>query len=178
MMKRFFLFCVVLLIGVGCGENDPPPVPPVAPVAIPSTPPPSMPVAAAKADDAKTADAKTAESSSKADDKKPDEPAEQPGIIVGKAEVGVGAKGHYSEGIITTPVSTIFRAEEMIAFKIQIPQAMNLFKAENNRGPKTHEEFMEKIIKANMIPLPELPEGQRFLFDPKTQQLMVEQRTK
>jgi hypothetical protein len=112
-----------------------------------------------------------------ADAKKSDS-EQRPGTVLDEAQVGVGAKGHYSEGVILTPVATMFRAEEMIAFKIQIPQAMQLFKATNNRGPKSNEEFMEKIIKENHIPLPELPEGQRFFYDPKTEQLMVERPAK
>ena len=51
---------------------------------------------------------------------------------------------------------------------------MKLFKASEDRAPKSHEEFMEKIIKANNIHLPELPDGQRYQYDPKTEQLMVE----
>ena len=31
-----------------------------------------------------------------------------------------------------------------------------------------------KIIKANNIHLPELPDGDRYMYDPKTEQLMVE----
>jgi hypothetical protein len=33
---------------------------------------------------------------------------------------------------------------------------------------------MEKIIKANRIRLPALPQGQRYVYDPKQEQLMVE----
>jgi len=63
----------------------------------------------------------------------------------------------------------------MIAFRIEIPQAMKLFKATEDRAPKSHEEFMERIIKENHITLPLLPEGHRYRYDPKTEQLMVEQ---
>ena len=52
---------------------------------------------------------------------------------------------------------------------------MALFKATEGRAPKTHEEFMERIIKAGTIKLPELPEGHRYRYDPQTEQLMVEQ---
>lgn len=192
-MKRFLLSSAVLLIAVGCGENDPPPVPPLRPVTPITVPTSPQPAAAQETEKPKDADAKekaTADANQPGEKKpeaakpadqaaKPEQkPAETPGTVVGKAEVGVGAKGHYSEGIILTPVATIFRAEEMLAFKVQIPQAMNLFKAEHNRPPKSNEEFMERIIKANMIPLPELPEGQRFVYDPKTQELMVERQGK
>ena len=33
---------------------------------------------------------------------------------------------------------------------------------------------MQKIIKENQIKLPELPFGQRYVYDPKKEQLMVE----
>lgn len=91
-----------------------------------------------------------------------------------KADVGVGKKGHYRKGLITTPISVFFRTQEMITFRIQIPHAMDLYKALNGRAPRTHEEFMQKIIKENMIDLPDLPPGCRYIYDPKTEQLMVE----
>ena len=92
-----------------------------------------------------------------------------------KAEVGVGKKGRsYGKGVIVTPVATLFAVRERLVFEVQIPEAMKLFKATEDRAPKSHEEFMEKIIKANNIHLPELPEGDRYRYDPKTEQLMVE----
>jgi hypothetical protein len=81
----------------------------------------------------------------------------------------------YGGGIILTPAASLFTIRERIIFEVQIPEAMKLFKAANNdQGPKTHEEFMEKIIKANQIHLPELLAGERYIYDPKTEQLMVE----
>lgn len=98
-----------------------------------------------------------------------------PGTVRNKAEVGVGAKGQgYGEGLVSTPAGAYFRTKERIAFDIQIKHAMNLFKAMENRAPKSHEEFMEKIVRANNIALPELPEGHRYVYDPKTEELMVE----
>jgi hypothetical protein len=92
-----------------------------------------------------------------------------------KAAAGVGEKGHgYGEGLVATPAATFFNVKERVAFDIQIPQAMQLFKATEGHAPKTHAEFMEKIIKANMIHLPQLPEGKKYRYDPKTEQLMVD----
>ena len=52
---------------------------------------------------------------------------------------------------------------------------MQLYKAgNNNQLPKTHDEFMEKIVVANGIELPQLPEGERYVFDPQRGELMVE----
>jgi hypothetical protein len=93
-----------------------------------------------------------------------------------EAQVGVGKKGRgYGLGVVATPAASLFAAKERIVFEIEIPEAMKLFKAMNdNKGPKSHDEFMEKIIKENRIKLPELPEGDRYQYDPKTEQLMVQ----
>jgi hypothetical protein len=99
-----------------------------------------------------------------------------------KADVGAGKKGHYGQqggetatDIITVPVASLFRAKEMTAYRIQVPQALQLYKAMNDgKGPASNEEYMEKIIRANNIPLPELPDGQRYVYDPETEELMIE----
>ena len=101
-----------------------------------------------------------------------------PAPPVKKAEVGVGEKGHYGgQGIVKTPVQVYFRAQERITFNVQIPNAMKLYKAMNNdKGPATHEEFMEKIIKANQVDLPNLPPRERYFYDPQKEELFIEQR--
>lgn len=97
------------------------------------------------------------------------------GATLKPAGVGVGAQGKgYGAGMITTPVSAYFSAKEMIVFKISLPNAMNFFKGQNNRNPKSQEEFDEKIIKDNAITLPELPAGERYVYDPQAGELMVE----
>ena len=90
------------------------------------------------------------------------------------AEVGVGKKGrNYGGGIITEPIRQSFRLRQRIVF-LKIDMDMRVFKAANERLPNSHEEFMEKIIKASDIPLPELPAGERFVYDPERGELMVE----
>lgn len=114
-------------------------------------------------------------------------PAQQPAAPPGpvemetvKAEVGVGQKGRSldeykgkTEAIIAQPAISFFAAKEKIAFEIQVPQAMAIFQAEEGRFPRDHEEFMERIIKANNIPLPALPQGHEYQYDPETHELMV-----
>lgn len=91
-----------------------------------------------------------------------------PGMIRQKADVGVSPKGQgYGGGLITEPISVYFKAPQMVAFRIQIPHAMNLYRAQYGHFPKTHEEFMEKIIKENGIQLPNLPPGARYVYDPQ-----------
>ncbi|MEN6406232.1 MAG: hypothetical protein ABFC77_07165 [Thermoguttaceae bacterium] len=153
--------CVLGLLSLaawlGCGPSEPTSTPAVSPTApsvespSPKAPPPPPPSETLK---------------------------ETPKTTSTKAAVGAGVKGHYDTtgpaSIITVPVASLFTTKERIAFEIQIPQAMSLFKASEGRAPKSHEEFMERIIQEQRIPLPELPEGDRYRYDPKTEQLMVD----
>lgn len=96
-----------------------------------------------------------------------------------RAGVGATGKGQYgvtSEqpiSIITTPVSTYFYAQEKTVFDMQIPQALNLFQASEGRFPNSEEEFMQKIIQANQISLPKLPEGDSYFYDVPSHTLMI-----
>ncbi|MDR2344905.1 MAG: hypothetical protein LBE18_02460 [Planctomycetaceae bacterium] len=96
-----------------------------------------------------------------------------------KAEVGAGAKGHYGGeksvmAPILVPLGTYWRASEMTTYNIQIPKAMQLYKATHeNKAPETHDEFMEEIIKKENIKLPQLPSGCRYIYDPADEQLKI-----
>jgi hypothetical protein len=93
------------------------------------------------------------------------------------AEPGVGIQGRSLDkfdGIIVRPAKEYFSFREKAVFQIQIPHAMQLFQATEGRGPMSHEEFMEKIVGANQIALPQLPPDFRYVFDPQEQELMVE----
>jgi hypothetical protein len=144
------MLAAIVLAGCGGNEANPSASPQPARVA-PPPPPPPPPVPVTKA----------------------------PEMIEKKAEAGVGEKGHYDSNavvtVLATPISSYFNMRERIAFDIQLPEAMKLFKASEDRAPKSHEEFMERIIKEQHINLPTLPEGHRYKYDPKTEQLMVEQ---
>lgn len=99
----------------------------------------------------------------------------QPNKVQEKAQAGVTGKGDYGgPGIVTTPISTYFQAKERIIFEIQIPGAMNFYVAEKGYKPKTQEDFMRDIIQANMIRLPELPAGHKYVYNPQQGELMVE----
>lgn len=92
------------------------------------------------------------------------------------AQAGVGVKGRSldnEKGVLVTPAKTLFAARERVVFEIQIPQAMQLFKATNGQPPASHDEFMQRVIAENSIQLPMLPVGQRYQYDPATEQLMV-----
>ena len=91
------------------------------------------------------------------------------------AAPGMGKKGRdYGTGPVATPVGAMFSTKERIAYDIQIPHALDLYKASHGNYPKTHEEFIAEIIEAGGIKLPELPQGQRYVYDPETHTLMIE----
>jgi len=104
------------------------------------------------------------------------QPAADPNVDRKKAEVGVGRKGQgYGGGIITEPVRQRFRIEEHIVFNIQIPHELQLYKAaHDNKGPRSSQEFFKEIIDAARLKLPDLNPGERYVYDPKTEELMVE----
>ena len=64
------------------------------------------------------------------------------------------------------------------ASKLAVQQALNFFNAANDRFPKDHEEFMEKIIKANNIRLPVLPGGRQYQYDVDNHELVVVEAAK
>jgi hypothetical protein len=174
---------------LGCGDLPPAPTSPTA-----QAPPPPAPAPPGNPNGAATADAPLAETPDAAADATSEPAAETPAEETPAdapaddsaaapaagdttaAEVGVGVKGkdYGGPGFVTTPNEAYFRTGERIAFEIQIPSAMKLYKAgHDNKGPKTHEEFMNVIIKENGVDLPELAEGEEYLYDPQTEQLLV-----
>lgn len=57
--------------------------------------------------------------------------------------------------------------------QLNIEHAIDLYKAENGDYPKTFEEFMDKIIKANNIALPKLPEYQDYAYKAEEHKLVI-----
>lgn len=86
------------------------------------------------------------------------------------AQAGVGKKGQSLKNetgfgkMIAAPVVTLFAVEQRAVFDIQLPKAMQLFNATEGRNPKSHEEFMTRIIKESQIKLPELPAGWSYRY--------------
>lgn len=93
------------------------------------------------------------------------------------AEAGVGKKGQKLKdetGIVVEPVKQLIAFEQKAVFDFQIKPALNLYQAQHGSYPKDYAEFDEKIIKANNLTLPELPEGHKYVFDSEKGELMVE----
>lgn len=113
----------------------------------------------------------------------PDSIEQAPGTERVEAKAGVGKQGqalnqpHMDQPLtqpLVVPLRTKVLVEQRLVFDVQIRQALDLYKATNGDFPKTHEEFMREIIDANQIKLPELPAGQRYVWVPETEKLMVE----
>lgn len=56
-------------------------------------------------------------------------------------------------------------------FEIQIPQAIQLYKAEHGRVPKNHAEFVARVLEPNQLKLPELVDGMVYQFNPEKEEL-------
>jgi hypothetical protein len=97
----------------------------------------------------------------------------QPGTVTEKAQAGVTGKGNYGPGMVTTPISVYFQAQEQLIF-LQVQHAMQLYEAEHGQKPKTEDEFMKQVIEANQIRLPQLPPGSKYKYDPEKGELLVE----
>ena len=93
------------------------------------------------------------------------------------AVTGVGKKGrNYGSDPISTPIQALHRSKERLALAVEIPKGLQMFEAVEGRKPNSHDEFMEKIVKANQIQLPELPTGDVYVYDPQTGKLMVDKK--
>jgi hypothetical protein len=98
----------------------------------------------------------------------------QPGVVTEKAQVGATGKGNYgSPGIVTTPISVYFQAQEQLIF-LSVQHAVDIYQGLNGYKPKSEDEFMKEIIEANQIKLPQLPPGHKYKYDPQKGELMVE----
>jgi hypothetical protein len=103
-------------------------------------------------------------------------PAPQP--TYEQAKVGAGAQGRdYGGGtvgkLITTPIQTYWAGRSKIAFDIQVPMIVRDYKMFHDDKAPTHEEFMKMVPQYN-LELPQLPPGERYIFDPQSAQLLVE----
>jgi hypothetical protein len=56
---------------------------------------------------------------------------------------------------------------------LNMQHAIDLYHAENDRYPRNYDEFMNEIIKANNIALPQLPYYQKYGYDDKEHKLVI-----
>ena len=107
-------------------------------------------------------------------------PVQEPQMQNQVAKTGVGVQGNSLDSIqgddarmlIAGPVKALFKTKEKIVFDIQLPQSVRLFNAEHGRNPKSHEEYMEKVV--GQIKLPKLPDGMVYRYHPENNELWVD----
>lgn len=78
-----------------------------------------------------------------------------------------------TQKIITGAAHEYFQFKQRAVFEMQIPKALELYRALNGAGPKSHSEFDREIVKANQIILPELKPGMVYRFNTEKQELWV-----
>jgi hypothetical protein len=90
------------------------------------------------------------------------------GADLDSARPGENKRGQgYGGGIVTEPVRQYFLNEERINLQIQYPKAVKEYRAfNNNKNPPTLEVFRDKILNDYGISLPELREGEFYVYDP------------
>ena len=89
-----------------------------------------------------------------------------------KANQVVSDQKIHASDPVTAPLSAYGPMVESLA-KTQVTHAIGIFNAVENRYPKDHEEFMERIIKENNIKLPVLPFKGRYVYDVEKHELMI-----
>jgi hypothetical protein len=77
-----------------------------------------------------------------------------------------------SEHAMSRLAGAIPTTEQRMLLEVQIPQALNLYRAEKGYFPKSHDIFMRDIIAFNQLKLPQLKPGYEYWFDSETGQLM------
>lgn len=174
-----WLGLAVVVLAVGCESSTPvaqrvEQVPPAA-EAPPATPNATAPSPSSYAPSGETNPYPAPPQANTTGEAPPAEPAPTEQAPVREvAQPGVGVRGDtLDHGIIQGPAKAYFQVRERAAF-LQIEQALNLYRGLEGRLPQSHDEFMEKVIQANGIQLPELPAGSRYVWDAEKGELMVE----
>jgi hypothetical protein len=89
---------------------------------------------------------------------------EEPQVVT--AQTPRRGKTLHNQGSYLSAVgSARFTTEHKLIFG-QVKQALDLYQAEHGEYPRSHDEFMAKIIEPNGIVLPELDEGYEYWYDP------------
>ncbi|MCL2118353.1 MAG: C69 family dipeptidase [Planctomycetaceae bacterium] len=83
------------------------------------------------------------------------------------------AENQYLVDIRARDIAQYFQNTEINVWRNQVNAAMQRFQLTNKRLPESEEEFVEKIIVANGIILPELREGCVYVYLPEVWQMMI-----
>ncbi len=79
-----------------------------------------------------------------------------------------------SKHAMSRMVGAIPSTEQKMLLEVQIPQALELFRAQDRKGkyPKDHATFMKEIIEFNQLKLPQLRPGYEYWYDGEIGKLM------
>jgi len=86
-----------------------------------------------------------------------------------------GKRGKLSRqegGYLGTVLGSGMYAQHQAVF-LQVEQAINIHYGLHGDFPKSHEEFMKDVIEFNNIQLPELSEGDEYIYDPEDHTLKI-----
>ncbi len=75
--------------------------------------------------------------------------------------------------IRSNDVAKYFRKAEINVWRTQVDAAMQKFQAANMRAPESEEEFVDAIIAANSIILPELIDGCVYVYLPEQGRMFI-----
>jgi hypothetical protein len=84
--------------------------------------------------------------------------------------------GKVDEGQLATPgIGALagYGPAAQLAAKQGVEKALQLFQAMHDRYPNSHDEFVQKVIKANNLRLPVLPGGRQYQYDVENHKLVV-----
>ncbi|MFO0941013.1 MAG: hypothetical protein U0930_09610 [Pirellulales bacterium] len=76
-----------------------------------------------------------------------------------------------AQKIVTGAPGVLLDVKLDTVFNIQIPQALQLFKASEGKVPKNHADFVAKVLEPNNLKLPELIDGMVYQFNPEREEL-------
>jgi len=101
-------------------------------------------------------------------------PADEEPSEVGIDDFQKGKRLRESKYHVSRALAVRFTAEQKL-FLVQKDHALDLYMGEHGYYPKTHEEFMESIIKFNKLSLPELEPGYEYLYKPEAPKSLFKQ---
>lgn len=85
----------------------------------------------------------------------------------------VGTKGRdYGGDMITEPISQYWKQADRLNL-MEIEYSLKLYQAEHGEYPATWEDFQTLIVQPTGKPLPSLPQGHEYSYDPRTGKLYV-----
>jgi hypothetical protein len=95
---------------------------------------------------------------------------------IGEFDPNAGKEIVTPDAKVTDPITgplTILKSVRIQLPTLQIEHAINLFNASEGRYPKSHEEFMTRIIQENQLKLPQLTADLEYQYDVDNHRLVI-----